>query len=286
MLTESCKKLQPKFICSQCDYITFRKSSYTKHISTLKHKMLTNANEKLQKVAPTYGCSDCGKLFKHKPSLCRHRKTCQESNKIQIEKEKLEEITVKAELYEQHHNELKSLVEKTANTGSTTINNNLNINIVLNTKCKDAMNITDFVDTLKLSLEDLIYTGNYGYIEGVSNIFIKGLQDMDPEQRPIHCADKRGNSLYIKDDDKWEKDGDSKVLNTQIGAVTKKHIDILKAWEEAHPNWKSSDNETKTYIELVQKITGGSSEEERIKNCRLIQRKIGKNFNIGDVSEK
>ena len=84
MLTESCKKLQPKFICSVCDYNTFRKSSYTKHISTLKHKMLTNANEKLQKVAPSYGCSECGKFFKHKTSLCRHRKTCQESNKIQI----------------------------------------------------------------------------------------------------------------------------------------------------------------------------------------------------------
>ena len=126
----------------------------------------------------------------------------------------------------------------------------MNINIVLNTKCKEAMNITEFVDTIKLSLDDLIYTGNNGYIEGVSNIFIKGLQDMDPEQRPIHCSDKRGTSLYIKDDDTWKKDGDGKMLDSQIGAVTKKHIDILKSWEEAHPKWRDSESETKTYIEL------------------------------------
>ena len=99
---------------------------------------------------------------------------------------------------------------------------------------------------------------------------------MDPEQRPIHCSDKRGTSLYIKDDDTWKKDGDGKMLDSQIGAVTKKHIDILKSWEEAHPKWRDSESETKTYIELVQKITGGSSEEERIKNCRQIQRKIGR----------
>ena len=289
MLIESCKKVAPKFICSECDYITSRKSSYNKHISTLKHKMLINANKSCKKVANKivlHTCSGCGKSFKHASSLCRHRKNCELFNTSDIEKKKFDEIQVKAELYDQHHNELKNLVEKAANTGNTTINNNLNINIILNTKCKDAMNITDFIDTLKLSFEDLIYTGNYGYIEGVSNIFIKGLQDMDPEQRPIHCADKRGNSLYIKDDDKWEKDGDGKMLHTQIGAVTKKHIDILKAWEDAHPNWKSSEKETKIYIELVQNITGGSSEEEIVKNCRLIQRKIGKNFNIGDVAEK
>ena len=286
MLTKSCKKVATKFLCSDCDYSTFRKSSFDKHLATDKHKMLTNANKSCKKVASEtvlHECSDCGKFFKHKPSLCRHRKTCKGTNKIQIEKEKFDEIKVKAELYEQHHSELKDLVKKATNTGSTTINNNLNI--ILNTKCKDAMNITEFIDTLKLSLEDLIYTGNYGYIEGVSNIFIKGLQEMDPEQRPIHCTDKRGNSLYIKDDDKWEKDGDGKMLHTQIGAVTKKHIDILKAWEEVHPNWKTSEKETKTYIELVQQITGGLSDEEQIKNCRLIQRKIGKNFNIGDVAD-
>ena len=174
-------------------------------------------------------------------------------------------------------------MKQVADNGTTTINNNVNINIILNTRCKDAMNITDFMNTLKLSLDDLLYTKNYGYIEGVSNIFIKNLQHLEPAQRPIHCSDKRGTSLYIKDDNKWEKDGDGKLLDNQINAVTKKHVDVLKAWEDAHPNWKDSDVETKIYMELVQKIMGGSSDQEREKNFKLIQKKIGKNVSITDV---
>lgn len=290
---KSCKKLHDNYSCTICDYTTSRKSSWEKHLATQKHKMLTDANKSCKKVAretELHQCSNCGRSYKHKASLCRHRKTCAGAGQVLISKNDLEEIQTKADLYEEHKQdmqELKELVQKVADNGpgTTTINNNLNINIVLETKCKNAMNITDFVNKLHLSLEDLLYTGNNGYIEGVSNIFIKGLQEMEPEKRPIHCADKRGNSLYIKDDNKWEKDGDGKMLDSQIGAVTKKQIDVLKGWEKSHPNWRDSDTETKTYMELVQKIMGGSSDEERMKNHRLIQKKIGKNFNIGDVTD-
>tara|TARA_Y100000768_G_scaffold173123_1_gene129587 strand:- start:1281 stop:2153 length:873 start_codon:yes stop_codon:yes gene_type:complete len=290
MLTKSSTKVAPNFYCKICDYKTCKKFNWEKHLSTDKHKMLTNANKSSTKVAPKiqlHSCSNCGKSYKQKSSLSRHRKNCVKSDIIEVNKEELEEMQIKAELYEEQKqdiNELKELVKQVADYGTTTtINNNVNINIILNTKCKDAMNITDFMNTLKLSLDDLLYTKKNGYIEGVSNIFIKNLQDLDPEQRPIHCSDKRGTSLYIKDDNKWEKDGDGKILDNQINAVTKKHVDVLKAWEEAHPNWKDSEIETKIYMELVQKIMGGSSDEEREKNLKLIQKKIGKNFSITDL---
>ena len=289
MLTKSSRKVAEKFHCKFCDYNTCKLFNWNKHLSTDKHKMLTNANKSSPKVAaenPLHECNICGKIYKQKSSLSRHRKNCMKSNIIEINKEEFEDIQTKAELYEEQKqdiNELKALVKQVADNGTTTINNNVNINIILNTRCKDAMNITDFMNTLKLSLDDLLYTKNYGYIEGVSNIFIKNLQDLEPAQRPIHCSDKRGTSLYIKDDNKWEKDGDGKLLDNQINAVTKKHVDVLKAWEDAHPNWKDSDVETKIYMELVQKIMGGSSDEEREKNFKLIQKKIGKNVSITDV---
>ena len=147
------------------------------------------------------------------------------------------------------------------------------------------MNISDFVDHLHLSLDDLLYTGNNGYIEGVSNIFIKGLNELEPNKRPIHCSDERGNNLYIRDDNKWEKDGDGKMLDTQIDAVTKKHIDILKAWEGAHPDWQNSEKETSTYILLVEQMMGGRSEQERNKKHKLIQKNIGKRFKIQDIDK-
>ena len=301
MLTKSSTKVAQKFSCGPCDYSTSRKHNFDKHITTLKHEMLTNANKSSTKVAAEPDlllCSDCGKKYKHKASLSRHRKKCPqvEENLVLVNKTELAEYQAKAELYEEDRekkcqdlearvNELQALVKQVADTERTTINNNLNINIILETKCKNAMNITDFVGQLQLTLEDLFYTKNNGYIEGMSNIFIKNLQELEPAERPIHCADKKGMSLYIKDDDKWEKDGDGTMLNTQLGAVTKKHIDTLKAWEEEHPNWQASETETKTYVELVQKIMGGTDDAERIKNHKLIQRKIGKSFNIGDVSE-
>ena len=291
MLMKSCEKVANFYECIFCDYQTCRKSSWNKHLSTHKHSMLTNANKSCKKVAtfiPLHKCSNCGNAYKHKSSLCRHRKSCALAKEI-VSADKISEMHAKAILYDKQKDdidELKTLVRKIAgNKTPTSIHNNLNINIILDTQCKDAMNISDFVDHLHLSLDDLLYTGNNGYIEGVSNIFIKGLNELEPNKRPIHCSDERGNNLYIRDDNKWEKDGDGKMLDTQIDAVTKKHIDILKAWEDAHPDWQNSEKETSTYILLVEQMMGGRSEQERNKKHKLIQKNIGKRFKIQDIDK-
>ena len=156
------------------------------------------------------------------------------------------------------------------------------INIILETQCAEALSIGEFANKLHLTLDDLTYTQINGYIEGVSNVFIKGLKELDPTLRPIQCSDKKGKNIYIKADDNWEKD-EGKVLNNHISQVSKKQVDILRIWEENHPNWKDSETETNTYIELISEVMGGSSNEERVKNHKLIQQKIGQTCSLNDV---
>lgn len=299
---KSSKKVATFFSCKSCDYNTSKKYNMDKHKMTLKHKMLTNANEKEQKVATfseSHICRGCNKQYKHKSSLCRHQQkcrklpnegkiqeisqeTCGEEAMVLIDKDKLELIEQHLKLKDEMIEKQNKIIELTQNQ-NTTINNNVNINLFLNERCKNAMNITDFMSQVKLTLEDLFYTKNNGYIDGVSNIFIKRLEELEPTNRPIHCSNKRGIEMYIKDDDKWEKDQDGK-FESQINTMTKKHIDVLKEWEIEHPNWKDSEKETQLYMEFIQKIMGGANNEEKEKNIKQIKKNIGKNINIEKIT--
>jgi hypothetical protein len=166
---------------------------------------------------------------------------------------------------------------------SSVVNNNFNnCMIILNTHCASAISMAEFTKNLRLTSEDLVYTKQNGYIEGVSHVFIKGLQDLDPTQRPIQCSDKKGKNIYVKEEGTWEKD-EGEVLGSHISLVSKKQVDALKVWEEQHPNWKASEEQTETYMELVREIMGGSSNEERLRNHKLIQQKIGQNCRLSDV---
>jgi hypothetical protein len=300
MLMKSSKKVATFFSCNSCDYTTSKKYNLEKHEMTLKHKMLTNANEKEQKVATfsdPHVCRGCNKQYKHKSSLCRHQNNCEKSNlddkeekceemknleMITIDKEKLELMKINLKLKGEVIEKQNKIIELSKDK-NTTINNNLNINVFLNEKCKNAMNITDFMDQITLSVEDLFYTKNNGYIDGVSNIFIKHLEELEPTNRPIHCSNKRGTQMYIKDDDKWEQDKNGKFEN-QITHITKKHGEVLKEWENEHPNWMDTEKDIQTYMELIQKIMGGSNDEDREKNVKLIKKKVSKNTNFEKIT--
>jgi hypothetical protein len=294
MLMKRSKKEQLFFACSACDYTTSKQFNLDRHQMTLKHKMLTNANEKEQKGGAFFdphACKGCGKQYKHKSSLCRHETICIKneddngneifeensiiSSSVTIDKEKLELMENNLKLKDEMIKKQNKIIEL-SQTNNTTIHNNLNINLYLNEHCKDAMNLTEFVNKINLSLEDLFYTKKNGFINGVSNIFIKHLEELEPTNRPICCSDKKGTQMYIKDDDKWEKDQNGKFEN-EINHMTKKHIEVLKEWETEHPNWKDSDKETQVYMELVQKIMGGSNDTDREKNIKQIKRNVGKN---------
>lgn len=275
-----------KYECNLCNYITDKKFNWERHKYSIKHILLVNPKCVLTN---NYECRDCGKIYKHRTSLSRHIKyCCGINNKIVVDKEHYIDTKIKAELYNKQSddiNEMKTILNKIVEnkTSSTNIQNNLNINIILESKCQNAISLNDFVNKLQLSLEDLFYTKDNGYIEGVSNVFLKNLQELEPDKRPIQCSDKRGNSIYIKETEEWKKDNDGKILDNQITAVSKKQLETLKQWELIHPNWMNSDNETQIYIDLVQNVLGGSNSEEVERNNKLIQKKIGLKCNISDI---
>ena len=287
-VAKSSTKKIVEYKCNFCDYSTCRYSNWKKHLATLKHNRLRETNKSSKK---EHTCEVCGRIYKHSSSLCKHRSKCGLIDKEQT-CNTYNDIVMKAHLYDRQKeemNEMKEVLDSVIHNhsgGNQIINNNFNVNIILETQCADAISMSEFANKLQLTLEDLVYTKTNGYIEGVSHVFIKGLQELEPTQRPIQCSDKKGKNIYVKDTDTWEKDEKGIVLDNHISLVSKKQVDILKIWEKEHPNWKESESETKTYMELVHEAMGGSSNEERIKNHKLIQQKIGQNCSISDIIKK
>jgi len=163
-----------------------------------------------------------------------------------------------------------------------TYNNKLSINVYLNEKCKDAMNLTDFMDKLEVSLDDLVYTKNHGFVKGISNIFVKQLKDMEPTQRPIHCSDKKRLQFYVKDEDKWGKDKTHQKLNNSIENVVMQQIRKIKEWEKNNPNYLNNDGLLMEWHSMVHNVMGGDNEIIITKNCHSIKKEIGISVEVKD----
>ena len=157
------------------------------------------------------------------------------------------------------------------NTYNNTQNNNFNINMFLNEKCKNAMNLEDFVEKIKLSLEDLQFTKDNGYAKGISNIFIKNLNDMDVTERPIHCSDQKRLQFYVKNDNEWTKDNNNEKIDSSIEKISKKQLKSIQDWVEANPDYLESDVKTEEYFTLVRSITQPNDD----RNLKNIKRKVG-----------
>jgi hypothetical protein len=172
---------------------------------------------------------------------------------------------------------LKEVIPKMGNT----YNNRMSINIYLNEKCKDAMNLTDFVDNVKVSLEDVLYTKNHGFVKGISNIFVKQLQDMEPTQRPIHCSDKKRLQFYVKDADKWEKDNSHEKIDKTIDEITYKQIKQVKLWEKTHPNYLEDDKLLMEWQTMIRNMTGGTDNHHGLeKEKSSIKRELGMSVEV------
>jgi len=295
MLTDCCKKVAKTFQCVDCDYITSRKSSYDKHIHTAKHKQLTEVNTELTETGANcckLFCQICNREYRSRVGLWKHKQKCnskdESDGEVDDEVKKTDELTELVKYLMKENSEMKTMMMKVIengthhNTTNTTNNTNshnkaFNLNFFLNETCKDAMNIMDFVESIQLQLSDLEKVGEVGYVEGISNIIVKNLNELDVTQRPVHCTDKKRETMYIKDEDKWEKDESNSKIKKAIKRVASKNQRLLPKFKEAHPDCgtyhsKYSDQYNKIIIESV----GGSGDNDAEKEEKII-RNISKN---------
>jgi len=250
---------------------------------TPKHEKITNGNKKSQKIPQAFVCS-CGKEYKFLSGLSRHRQKCYEptEKKDPVEEKKTHDDLLVALIKEnqefkkmiveqnnivmEQNKKNSQLILELAQKPTTTITNNknkFNINFFLNEKCKDAMNITDFVDSLKLTLQDLEKTGEVGYVKGLTNIIVNGLNQLDVHKRPIHCSDVKRETLYIKDNDAWEKENDDKKkIKRAIKHISIRNAKQIGEWTRENKGYNDSSNKkSDKYLKLISEANGGEDEE-------------------------
>ena len=270
MVTLSPKNPPNIFICKICDYSCKSKKDFNKHKSTAKHKNGNNGNY--------FFCDTCNRKYKYRSGLSRHKKSC---NKQPKKDDKVTSQMILKMIEQQ--NMIQDQIKKICTTNQQITYNKMTINVFLNEKCKDAMNLTDFLENVKVSLKDLEYTNEHGYAEGISNIFKKHLTDMKPTERPIHCSDSKRLHFYIKDQNRWEKDKAHNKIDRSIQDITLKQIEQLKEWERENPNYTTDQTKMYEWYNMVREIMGGSEDDDREKNREQIKKLIGANVIIKDA---
>ena len=288
------------YMCETCDFTCYKKSNYDKHKTTRKHN---NTYIKMQINAVSYIC-ECGKAYNHRQSLYTHKKKCSHQeifNNETINDERahdssnndikmltnliLEVVKSNAELQKQCTENQKQMIELCKN--NTTINNNtttttntnnnnktFNLQFFLNEECKDAMNLNDFVESVQLHMTDLEKIGELGYVEGVSKIIMGKLNETDVNKRPVHCSDAKRETLYVKDDNVWTKEGEeNSKIRGAVKKIEKKNIRLLNVWKEAHAGCIESDSPyNDQYTHMIIGSLGGCEPD----NVNKVIKKIAK----------
>jgi hypothetical protein len=287
-------KLCAKYYCSNCDYNTSRKSSFDKHCESIKHKNSQKSTFSNILVAKScnlqFTCEKCEKIFKDRSGLWRHKKKCLNDNEMIVDGINIKDKDALVLHLLKQNGELQnklielSMEKSITNNNNTntncnnTTNNAFNLNFFLNETCKDAMNITDFVSSIKLSIEDLENTGRRGYIEGISNIILKNLSNLEQCFRPVHCSDLKREVLYIKDNNKWEKETEDKpILTKAIKTIANENIKQIKNWRDKNPDCMDSEStKNNLYLKIVSNSMNGLTKEEGTKNINKIISNVAK----------
>jgi hypothetical protein len=305
-------KSRKLYYCEHCDYKCYRTNDYKKHLTTDKHNVSKDGNQmETVEIAKSQGQKemkcDCGKIYKNKSGLWKHQKKCklpeentkttEENITMEINEVKNVEIhqqqqvmneSLLIEFIKQNQEFQKQLLEVMKenigthnNTTNNTTNNKFNLNIFLNEKCKDALNITDFINSIDVGFKDFENFGRLGYVGSINNILIRELKGIDVYKRPIHCSDLKREVIHIKDNNAWVKDEDKKHMKRAIKLIEHKNIKLVPGWLKANP--KADDISTKKheeYMKILDNSMGEMKDEDNERNYEKIIKNVAKEILI------
>ena len=315
-------KVAKIFRCETCEYICSKQSDFNKHCSTRKHKMEImektkelNGNKNVEQHNTGYNCLQCGKKYETNAGLWKHSKKCKpaqkEKNSMVIHDDDVANLPIHnyiMKLVEQNmqlseqttelknmfiqqnaelHGKIDTLAENppqqiTNNIQKITNNNQFNLNVFLQQTCKDALNMSEFIDSLEINTKSLERTGTHGYVHGISKIFTDGLRKLKVHERPIHCTDLKREVLYIKDNDTWTKDTeDNKQFKKALATVVHRNMIQIVKWEEDNPDTSNPESKTyEFYFEVVRQSLGGGDHEVTARNNDKILKAIAQEVHI------
>lgn len=271
------------FVCKACHYNASRKDQFNRHLTTAKHKRQILANN-LGGIENTFSCK-CGKKYKHLCSLCKHKHKCSLFKPVEPVKNEIiistevpsnvdNKIMKQNELIQTmmlENKELKNAIielvtkvgnNNTVNNNNTITNNSFNLNVFLNETCKDAININDFIKNIEIQLKEIENIGNNGYVSGITDIIVSRLKQLDVTKRPVHCTDLKRETLYIKDEDTWNKDTDDNTkMRNVVTTVAKKSYKIIPKWRQENPECQDPENEKYTFCINMMRNTLGELDD-------------------------
>ena len=295
---KKCQKMPKSYDCDFCHFKCSKLSNYNKHLQTDKHMRLINPNFSYEKNAENtrYSCI-CGKSYKHMSSLCCHKKECIQLNNFKDETDVtkltnliLQVVQSNTEIVKSNNELQKQVIELSKEKTNTFINHTnshnktFNLNVFLNETCKDAMNIMDFANSLKIKISDLKNVGKIGYVDGITNIIVKNLKELDISKRPVHCSDLKRETLYIKDKNEWSKE--KEILKEAIKHVAHKNVQMIPKWKEENPEYKYDEGKANDeYLKIIMQSMGGSDKQEEDVYQNKIISKLAKHVIIEKEKE-
>ena len=277
----------PKFICKPCDYICCKEYLLTRHLSTRKHQKRCATSQEIS----TRECNKCKKIYSSNRSYWAHSKKCSGNvpnvpdladiiNRLLIENQELRTFVMnQSNTVLEHTNEVMKqimTIQPATVINNTNNNNKFNINVFLNEQCKDAINFADFVKSIEVSQTDLHNTGQLGFVDGISKIILDNLKQLSINERPIHCTDIKRETMYIKDEDKWNKEEDDTKLHGAIQTVSRKSMKTLIEWKQVNPDYEDGDSEFSQECLSMQRhsVAGDEREVYYPKVARLVAKEV------------